>query len=233
MTFIKKFQKLFKKNNYADSQVIYKNSTSKYSMTAECTMELSSRTDEKKKEINDYLKQIVKKYIENPEKLIQYIRLKGALVYRLDNADNILSKFGEEEGFITPQKGIKAILLTMLLSLFGDCSAKINYSTPEIFIFNKKTPEIYTIVRAMHKYCSFKNNLPGFDSKSQSAFKKVYGKKNTGVKINNMPLKDVLACKDALARDLEAINFTLQLSLEYEQSKKTLKKIITDKNANI
>ncbi len=236
MTIIKKLQDIFKKNNYVDSQVIYKNAASKYSITAECTMELSGQTEEKKKEINDYLNKLIKKYIETPEKLIQYMRLKGSKIYEINNADNILALFNEEEGFITPQKGLKAIFLTFLLSTLGEGRAKVNYSMPEIFVFNKKNTEIYTIARALHKYYGFINNFPGFDSKSQAIFKKIYGKKNlknTNERLNNLPLKDVIACRSALARDLDSINFTLKLSLEYEQSKKALKKLITDKNANI
>lgn len=234
MTFMKQINKLFKKNNYVDTQVTYKNSTSKYSMTAGCTMELSGSINEKKKEINETLKPVVKKYMDNPEKLIQYIRFKGAKVYKSENMVNLLSFIGEEEGFIAPLKGMKALALTVLLSVSYAGKIKIGLSTPEMFIFNKRNTEIYTVIRAMHKYYGFKNNLPGFDFKSQAIFKKIYGKnKNTQQKLNNLPLKDVLACRDALARDLESINFTLQLSLEHEQSKKALNKIITDKNAKI
>ena len=33
------------------------------------------------------------------------------------------------------------------------------------------------------------------------------------------------ACKEAIARDLEAIKFTIELSVEYERSKKALNKL--------
>ena len=236
MTFMKKINKLFKQNNYVDSMVTYKNSTSKYSLTNGCTMELSGNLNEKKKEINEALKPLIKKYIDSPDKLIQYLRFKGAKVYKNDYAVNILSYIGEEEGFITPLKGLKALALTVMLSVLSDGKVKIGLSTPEMFIFNECNTEIYTVARAMHKYYAYKRNLPGFDYKSQAVFKKIYGKNTTKAKeekINNVPLKDVLACRDALARDLDSINFTLRLSLEHEQSKKTLNKIITDKNAKI
>lgn len=235
MTFMTKIKALLKQNNCNKSEVNYKNSTSKYTLTADCTMELSGKTAEKKKEIHEYLEPIIKKYMDNPEKFIQYIRFKGLKVYTINNSAELLSFIGEEEGFITPLKGIKALLLNIMLFIKGKTKLSLSLSTSEMFIFNPNETEIYTVIRAFYKYCGFKNNLPGYDIKSQALFKKIYGNKNhkRANNLNKLSFKEVLACKEALARDLESINYTLKLSLEYEQSKKALKKIITDKNAKI
>ena len=229
-------KKIFKINKNINSQISYKNETSKYSLTADCTMELSFKTEQKKKEINDYLKELVKKYIETPEKLIQYISLKGATVYRIKNASKILPLIGEEEGFITPQKGIKAIILNAIISILTENKLKIKSSTDEILIFNTEGTEIYTVARALHKYYGFQNKLPGFDFYSQKIFKKIYGRRKSkcaAAQMENVSLKDVFACRDALARDLESVNFALHLAVEYEKSKKALNKIIKEKNAKI
>ena len=206
---------------------VYKNSTTKYAMNSSCTLKLSSDTEHKKAKINEELKEIVKKYIDTPENLIQYIRAQGGKVYKLKNADKILSFIGEEEGFLTPLKGIKALYLRYFLGL------KLKFSTKAIFVFSTDNTEIYTIARALYKYSGYKNNLPGYDYKSQELFKKVYNNKRKLIKIRRFSVKDMYACKEAIARDLESINFTIQLSNEYEQAKKALKKIKTEKSAKV
>lgn len=236
MTIIKNIHKLLKKNNSDDMKVIYQNSTSKYSMTADCTMEISSYTQQKKEEINKTLKQLLKKYIDNPEKLIQYLILKGIKIYRIENSAKFLSYLDEEEGFISPLSGLKAFLLSSILSILTEKKLKISFKTREMLIFNSKNPDIYIIARALHKYYGYKNNLPGFDYKSQELFKKLYSNRNSKKSdeiFEKLKLKDLYGSREALARDLDSINFTIQLSLEHDNSKKILKKIITEKNAKI
>ncbi|MCD7879285.1 MAG: hypothetical protein LUG16_05055 [Candidatus Gastranaerophilales bacterium] len=239
MIFIKEmFQKYIKKfvhkkrNN--ENSLSYGSPTTKYAMNSCCNIKLSSLTEKKKNEINEKLYVIVKKYINYPEKLIQYIRLSGANVYKVKNAEKYLSNIGEEEGFITPLKGFKALYINLLLYVFAGVNLKAIFSTNEMFIFNEGCTEIYTIARAFHKYYGFKYNLPGYDYKSQEIFKKVYGnnKRKSSI-LNSCSIKDIYACKEAIARDLESINFTIHLSEEYEGSKKALKKIKENNSANV
>ena len=236
MTFINKIKKLLNRNKKISNQVIYKNSTSKYSLTAECTMELSSHTKEKKIEIETHLKQLITKYIESPEKLINYIKLSGCEVYRLSKAAKILSFLGLEEGFIVPLGKLQEKILTILIAVLTKTEIKKLDLTNGFFIFDIKDTEIYTIARALYKYYGHKNNLPGYDNKSQSVYRRIFKKeqrKTSDSSLNNLKIKDVLACKEALKRDLESIDFVLQLSLEHERSKKVLKKIIEEKSTNI
>lgn len=226
------FKKLFGKKGMGD-KVIYANSTSKYLMTSDCTIEFSSKTNTKKDEINSKLKQLIKKYIDKPNKLIQYMRLNGLKIYLVNNMKKYLSLLELEEGFIIPQKGIKAFLLNIILSVISKNKLKFCFSTPEMIILEEKGLEIYTIARALHKYYGFKNNLPGFDEKSQKIFAKIYANKNKKSRLNNIPLKNIYACREALARDLESINFSLELSLENERAKKTLNKIISKQHTKI
>ena len=97
-----------KKKNIINS---YNIATTKHSIGAGCTLKFSAETEKKKKEINDYLKNLISKYINNSEKLIRYIELKGLKVYRINNASKLLAKIGEEEGFLTPLKGFKAFII--------------------------------------------------------------------------------------------------------------------------
>ena len=75
----------------------------------------------------------------------------------------------EEEGFITPLKGFKAIALNAILN------KSFGLTTKEMIVLDISPVEIYTVARALYKYYGFKKNLPGYDYKSQETFKKVYG----------------------------------------------------------
>ena len=68
--------------------------------------------------------------------------------------------------------------------------------------------------------------MPGYDYKSQTVFKKVYNKrKSSASPFASCSIQDMYACKEAIARDIESINFTIELSVEYENAKKALKKM--------
>ena len=211
-------------NPKTKKNVFFKSSTTKHIMNSYCTLQFSAETEKKKKEINERLKTLVKKYINTPEKLIQYMKLKGYEVYKFRGADKLLGQFGEEEGFLTPLKGYKAFVINFIIGILFEQKIKIKFSTNEMFIFNLGATEIYTIARALHKHQGYINNLPGFDYKSQETFKKVY--QNSKYKnispFSTCSINDMYACKEAIARDLEAIKFTIELSVEYERSKKAL-----------
>ncbi len=211
-------------------------STNKHVMGGNYTLNFTTETEKKKKEINEKLKSLVIKYINTPEKLIQLMELKGLKVYKIRQADKILEKFGEEEGFLTPLKGYKALVINFIIGILYENKLRIGFSTKEMFIFKTGETEIYTIARALHKYYGYKKNLPGYDYKSQEIFKRVYKRIHTNQSspfANCNSIKDMYACKEAIARDLESINFTIQLSVEHECAKKALNKLQTTKSANI
>lgn len=211
------------KNN---NLVVFSGSTSKHAMNANCTLSLTSKTEDKKKEINAKVKTLVNKHMDNPEQLLRHLILKGLTVYKLPKAEKILAKLGEEEGFLTPLKGFKALYLNFIIGLVLYKKPIFKFTTKEMFIFDKGSTEIYTIARAIHKYYGFKNNLPGYDYNTQEKFKKVYRlSKNSNYNFSDCTIKDFYACKEALSRDLESINFSIELSVEYERSKKALNKL--------
>lgn len=225
MSFLKKIKNLINGKKALITNASFKNSTTKHSMNACCTLKLSTKTEEIKKEINSELKTKIKKYINTPEKLVQYLQLKGVKIYKIKNAEKTLSNIGEEEGFIVPTKGIKAIILNLLLE------NKFSLNTKAMVVFDANKVDIYTIIRALHKFYGYERKLPGYDYKSQEVFKKIYhNRKNNS--LANCSIKDVFACKEALARDMESIKFTVELSTEYENAKKALKKL-KESSANI
>ncbi len=231
---VKEYMKFIsKKSETADKMHMYKSNTTKRIITSDCTMNLDSATEAKKAEINEKLKTLVKKYIDSPEQLIQYIRARGISLYKINNASKILESIGEEEGFITPLKGFKAFYINFILGL-SNRQLNLNFQTKAMFIFNVNNTEIYTIARALHKYYGYINNLPGFDYESQEIFRKIYSSgKSKSLMISKCSVQEIYACKEAIARDLESINFTIELSKEYERAQKALKKIKDSNSANI
>lgn len=220
MSIFNKIKKLIKQNNKIQSLVSFNNSTTKHAVNSSCTLELSTKTNEIKKELYQEVKNKIKKYINTPEKLLQYLQLKGVKVYRIKNAEEVLSKIGEEEGFITPQRGMNAITLNFIVK------KQIGFTTKEMMIFDLDKIEIYAVARALYKYYGFKRKLPGYDYKSQEIFKKIYSKrKNSQDAFANCSIKEIFACKEALARDMESINFTVELSNEYQNARAALKKL--------
>ena len=224
---------IWQRKKNIEQNTYFKCSTTKRTMNSSCSLSFTEETEKKKKEINEYTKTIVKKYINNPDKLMQYIKMNGASVYRIKDAEKILAKIGEEEGFITPLKGVKALALNLILSVISKEKPSFCLSTKELFVFDVKNMEIYTIARAFYKYQGYKHCLPGYDYKSQETFKKMYKKKNTPAPFNNCSINDMYACKEAISRDLESINFTIELSVEYENAKKALDKIKETNSANV
>lgn len=224
---------IWQRKKNVEQNTYFKNSTTKRVMNSCCDLSFTEETEKKKKEINEYSKGIVKKYINYPDKLIQYMKMSGASVYRVKDAEKILAKIGEEEGFITPLKGLKALYLKFILASFCKEKFDFKFSTNEVFIFDVNNMEIYTIARAFYKYQGYKHGLPGYDYKSQETFKRMYQKKNTSAPFNNCSINDMYACKEAISRDLESINFTIELSVEYENSKKALQKIKETNSINV
>ncbi len=228
MNFINKLYKILFSKKKSIQSVFYKNSTTKHSMNASCTLKLSTSTEQKRLEIDDKLTKLLKRYINSPEKLMQYIKMQGIKVYKLKDAEKILSWINEDEGFLTPLKGLKALYLNFILN------KRVKFNTSAMFIFNTENVEIYTVARALYKYYGYKSNMPGFDYKSQELFKKLYNsRKNKSAQLSEYTISDIYACKEAIARDLESVNFTIKLSIEYERAKKALNKLKDTKSANV
>lgn len=215
------------------ASTFFKSSTTKRMVTSCCSLTLSAETEAKKKALHEKLKVLVKKYINTPEKLIQYLKVQGVVIHKIPFAEKILSWIGEEEGFIIPLKGIKAMALNFFVGLLSEKRIKISAKTTPLMVFDNKGVEIYTIARAAYKYYGFKNEMPGYDYQSQTVFKKVYNKRKNSVSpFATCSIQDMYACKEAIARDIESINFTIELSVEYENAKKALKKM-KEQSANI
>lgn len=232
--FIKTAKNILKgKSDKINSLYVCETATTKRALNSACSLTLSSACAKKKDEADKKTELLLKKYGNNPQKLLQYVKMHGVKVYTIANVDKILSSINEEEGFITPLKGRKALFLNFVIGLFCENKIKIGFKTDEMMLFASKEIDYYLLVRAIYKYHGYKNNLPGYDYKSQEIFKKIYNTKNSNKTIDNASFNDLCACREALVRDLESINFTVKLSVEYENSKKALQKLKETNSINV
>ncbi len=221
------------RKNILEPQV-YTSATTKRSMNTGCTLELSGTTEELRKKIDFELKNLMKDYFSNPEKLITYIKTQGITIYRFANADKLLKKLGEEEGFISPLKGMKALIINLIIGIIYENKIKIKLTTSPMLVFSTGSTEIYTIARALYKHKSYISNMPGYDYKSQELYKKSLRRKNQRKStLSKYTIKEIFACKEAVARDIESIKYTLELSEEFDKYKKAMKAIAEKNSAQV
>ncbi len=204
----------------------YSNGTSSSHITSFATVSFDLKTREKAQKIKLKVKEIVKKNIKTPEKLLEYAEKAGTKVVRIPYADKILSHVNEQEGFITPKSGLEALYLNFILN------KKISFKTPEMFVLRDLPLNIYVMSHQFHKWYAYKMGLPGYDENSQKNFKKVFEFEDEN-KVKELSYSEVMALKEAVRRDLEAIDFVLELSKEQEGSKKTLDKIKNGEKATV
>ncbi len=227
--------KLFvrKPNTSKINNSFYKNSTTKKAMNSSCTLNLSAETEKTKLKIHDELKPLVKKYINYPEKLKQYIRTQGIKVYTIKNADKLLDYINEKSGFITPRKGFNAFYINLLTGFMCERRIKLSLYSKELMIFDSSKKQIYEIIKALYKYNSYKKDMPGFDERAQKVFRTVYSKRNSSTLFENCSIDDIYACKEAIARDIDSINFSIEIAKEVENTKQAHDKLKAEKSTEI
>lgn len=202
------------------------NSTSKTVLSGNVTMTLSTQTEKNKELVRKNVEEIVKAAKLDPEKLLAYIKSKGTKICKIDNADKILALIKEEEGLVCELQGLEALYLNIMTN------SGISLKTKPMFVMRNGQIEPFYMVHQFYKWYSLINNLPGYDYNSQKLFKKyLYSSDNQG--FENLKLDEMLGLQEAIARDREATEYSLELAREKEGSKKVLDKIKNDGGANI
>lgn len=204
----------------------YSNGTSSSHITSFATVSFDSKTKDNMLKLKNTVKTIVKKNIKTPEKLLEYVEKSGTKVIKIVHADKILSYVGEQEGFLVPKSGIEALYLNIVLN------KKIGLKTPEMFVLRDLPLNIYVMSHQFHKWYSYKMHLPGYDASAQENFKRVFEFANVQ-KAKQLSYPEIMALKEAIRRDLDAIDFALELSREQQGSTHGLEKIKKGEGANI
>lgn len=201
----------------------FTNSTSKTILSSTETMTLTSETDKKREKVLDDVTSIMISCRNNPKKMLDYIEKHGTNVYVIKNNSKLLKNIGEDDGFILPQKGLKAFMLNTFLN------KSLAFKTPALFVFREEMLDEYYILQQFYKWQSYCAGLPGFDDKIQTIFKKYMHK---GFDISKLSLEETLALKEAVARDSEATSFAIEVARLKDGGKNVLNKM-QDGGANI
>lgn len=203
---------------------IYSYATTKKTFGKGVSLELTSKTEKNKVKLENDLKVILKKYNNDPEKLLSFVQRSGTRVYKIPFADKILKLIGYEEGFVSKIKGLKAFYLNIVIAILSGEKLKFSLKSEPMFVLRDYPLDSYCMIQQFHKWYAMKLNLPGFDAESQENFQKFLTPEKDE-KINELSIDEILGLKEAIARDVEAINFIVDLARSTSGSKNALKKV--------
>lgn len=195
-------------------------------------LEITSETLKNRDKLNAKVSKIVKENLKTPQKLFDYIEKNGTHVYKLNHADVILNFIKEEEGFVTELKGFKAFYLNFMISLLKEKKLSFKFYTPAMFVLRDMEVDPYYMSHQFYKWFGYKMKLPGYDYKTQENFKTTF-KTLANQDISKLSLDEIVAVKEAINRDNEAIEFVLNLCRENSTSKKVLFKILKGQSATV
>lgn len=183
-----------------------------------------SVAETEKAKMEEELSLILKSANYNPVEVLEYIKKHETPVFYIENAKQLYS-IGENEGFLYPQKGLKALYLALLTE------KKFQFKTEAMFVLSKGEINKYYFLYHFYNWYAFKHGVLGLDTDSQNLLKKMlYGGNEDD--FSKLQLSDIYKLKDAIKQDKSAIEFVLKLCRESDSSKNALEKV-KDGGANI
>lgn len=203
---------------------------SKKTFTAAGSFESTGETEKNKLKLDNGVKIILKKFANNPEMLLKFIEKSGTEIYRLNFANKLLRLIGYEEGFVIPTKGLKSLYINTVISIFASKKVKFSLETEPKFILNKKPVDQYFMIQQFYKWYAKKLNLPGFEPEAQDNLQKFLN--STDEDFKDLSIEELLELQEAIARDVESIDFIVDMAKNTDGSKNALKKM-TDGGASV
>lgn len=189
-----------------------------------CSINLNTIAENEKLKIEAEINQILKTYNYNPEEILDYIKKCDTEVTFTENAAAILNPIGENEGFIYPASGAKALYISLAVD------KKIKFKTQARFVLSKGNINKYYFIYQFYNWYAYKHNIAGLDQESQKLLRK-YLFEETDTK--KLQLADIYKLKDAIQQDKSAIEFVIKLCRNFEGTKQVLNKIQETGSANL
>ena len=181
------------------------------------TLTINNSYADKRCANEEKIEKILKKYLKNPEELFNYIKGAGTTVVKSKLAGKVLSYLGEDEGFILPKKGYKAVILNLIFN------KKLSDKTKEMFIVSSYNVNEYAMTYQFYNWYCYKMKLSGFENETQEKFKNIFELSENDIK--TLSFEEILELKGAIKRDIEAIDFVKKFAQKQSVSKKNLEKI--------
>ncbi|MBO6272400.1 hypothetical protein J6O48_06440 [bacterium] len=192
-----------------------------------CTVDISQEEHNLQEKVDNEVRILLKKLENNPKKIEEFFRENNIKIYQIKRAEKKLKSLGETVGFITERTGWKALFLNMLLK------NKPKLKTQTCIVLDSGELDIYILINCVHKWFAQKEGLLGFDEKSQRLLKKFNKVKNEDKLIGRLSIPEIEQLKNAIARDVQAIEFVSKYSRENAGAKNALEKMQSDKGASI
>jgi len=182
------------------------------------TLSIKDENYDSDKANQEKIESLIEKYIDKPQKFFEFIKGAKTPIYKIKNADKILAKINEQEGFILPKKGIEALYLNLILN------KKIALTTPEMFVLRNGELNTYAFIYQFYNWYCYKMKLSGYEIDTQEKFKHIFEICETN-KIDSLNYEEILNLKSAIKRDIEAIDFVKKIVQKFSMAKKNLEKI--------
>ncbi|MBR5304266.1 MAG: hypothetical protein IKU37_05510 [Candidatus Gastranaerophilales bacterium] len=190
------------------------------------TLSIKDELYKKDKANQEKIEKIIEKYINEPDKFFDFIKGAKTPIYKIKNADKILARINEQEGFILPKKGKVALYLNFVLN------KKISFTTPEMFVLRNGELNTYAFIYQFYNWYCYKMKLSGFENETQEKFKNIFEICETS-KIDTLNYEEILNLKSAIKRDIEAIDFVKKMAQKFSMAKKNLEKIKQGQSVNV
>ena len=216
-------EKVLRKKLSRTFKTSFTNSTSKVVFSKGNSLKLTTQTEKNKEKLKYDVQVVLQKYENNPQKLLEFVEKNGTGVHKLPYANFFLSAIGYEEGFIGALKGAHALYLSVLTMIFGSGKG-ISFKTEPMFVLRDMPLNNYYMIQQFHKWYAMKLKLPGFDAESQGNFQKFLNC-SADEDIKALSMDEIMGLKEAIARDVEAINFVIELAKSSDGSKNALRKM--------
>jgi len=208
-------QERFLENKYKKKLTVLnydKNSMVKSRLSSGASLTLSGELEKNKKRVADEVKKILTEKNGDLIAILDYAKEKGTSYYLIKNAKKILSPINETEGLIFPKKNLQALYLNIFVK------RKFSFNTELMFVYDEKKLSDYRVLYNFYKWYACKSLLPGFDEETLERFKNVFDYENKE-KLDTLNYKDIMALKQAIDRDREAMEFVLKYMREKEGAK--------------
>ena len=189
-----------------------------------CTLDLNTMAEAEKQELEAEITNILKAYEYNPVRVLEYVKSKGTEVIYLTDAGKILNPIGENEGFIYPQTGAKALYLSL------GVNRTFSLKTEAMFVLSKGEINKYYFIYHFYNWFAFIHKIAGMDTESQELLKRyLFSPADT----RELQLAEIFKLKDAIRQDKASIEFVLRLCRNYEGAKQALNKIKNEGSAKL
>ncbi len=187
-------------------------------------VKLNAKDEQKAERVYYKAKDFLRKHINDPEKVLRYIDKNATKVVRMRYADKVFTFLNIAPGFLPKQTGIQTLCLSVCIRLFSKTRLPIGFSLPDMFVLGEQTPNIYLLSHQFHHWLAYKAKLPGYDPKTQENFKNIW-KLQKSSNIKRLSIEEILSLKDAIARDIDAIDMVKELAIEFSGQKQCLEKM--------